>query len=220
MATVTGLTAEHMLEMEGEQIIMGAVSGGDLMLYQRNGGSINSGNVIGPKGDKGATGSQGPIGNTGPQGIQGVQGLVGPQGPPGVGGLAAPIFEVSTSSPTYTDNSPTDMSISNIPVTAGHTYSIHLHSTLQWASLAAAARWDIYLRLNGADYRRFAVLQPGVTGVTYITLDHTVYWKPSVTRATDDIQVVVMELTQGADITFSGGTALTRTLAVFDQGVA
>jgi hypothetical protein len=218
MATVTGLTAEHMLEMEGEQIIMGAVSGDDLHLFQRNGGLINSGSVRGPKGTTGNTGAQGPIGNTGPQGVQGIQGPVGPQGPPGVGGLAAPLLEIGTSSPTYTDNTPTDMSILNIPVTAGHTYGVHFHSTVQWASMATAARWDIYMRLNGADYRRFAVLQPGTAGVTYLTVDQTVYWKPTVTRATDDIQVVVMEITDGADITFSGGTALTRTLAVRDLG--
>jgi hypothetical protein len=219
MATVTGLTAEHMLEMEGEQIIMGAVSGNDLHLFQRNGGLINSGNVRGPKGDKGDTGSQGPIGNTGPQGIQGVQGPIGPQGAPGSGGLAVPYLELTASSPTYIDNTPTDMSISNIPVTAGHSYGIHLHTLVQWVSLAATARWDFYLRVNGADHRRFGVMCPGVTGTTYHTLDAMVYWKPTVTRATDDIQLVVMELTNGADITLSGGAALTRTLAVFDYGL-
>ena len=46
--------------------------------------------AIGPKGDKGATGATGPQGPTGPQGIQGKKGDTGPQGPKGDTGSQGP----------------------------------------------------------------------------------------------------------------------------------
>lgn len=46
-----------------------------------------SGNMLGPKGDKGDTGDQGPQGTQGLQGDQGPQGNPGPQGDPGPQGL-------------------------------------------------------------------------------------------------------------------------------------
>jgi microcystin-dependent protein len=60
MATVTGLTAERMLEIEGESIVGARVQGSDLILIKHNGEEINAGAIDGP---------------TGPQ---------GPQGPPGL----------------------------------------------------------------------------------------------------------------------------------------
>jgi hypothetical protein len=56
MATVTGFTAERMLEIEDTCIVDGAIVGNDLVLEQRNGTPINAGNVRGP------TGPTGPIG--------------------------------------------------------------------------------------------------------------------------------------------------------------
>ena len=44
---------------------------------------IDLGNVIGPKGDTGATGAQGPKGDTGATGAQGPKGDTGAQGPKG-----------------------------------------------------------------------------------------------------------------------------------------
>lgn len=53
MATVTGFTAERMLEMEDATIISGEVVGDDLILETKDGTPINAGNVRGPIGPSG-----------------------------------------------------------------------------------------------------------------------------------------------------------------------
>ena len=65
MATVTGLTAARMMEIEAQSIVDGTVTGDNLILTRFDGDTINAGNVRGPKGDTGATGPQGPIGPAG-----------------------------------------------------------------------------------------------------------------------------------------------------------
>lgn len=55
MATVTGLTAERMIEMENATIIDGNVVGGNLILLTKDGTNINAGSVIGPIGPAGAS---------------------------------------------------------------------------------------------------------------------------------------------------------------------
>jgi microcystin-dependent protein len=60
MATVTGMTAERMQEIEDASVVDGAVDvAGDLTLYQRDGTPIAAGNVKGPVGD---TGTAAPTG--------------------------------------------------------------------------------------------------------------------------------------------------------------
>lgn len=56
MVTVTGFTAERMLEIEDTTVIGGSVAGDNLLLEQRNGDTIDAGNVRGPIGPPG-TGS-------------------------------------------------------------------------------------------------------------------------------------------------------------------
>ena len=56
MATVTGLTAERMLEIEAASVVDGDVLGGNLILTKHDGSQINAGSVVGP------TGPQGPVG--------------------------------------------------------------------------------------------------------------------------------------------------------------
>lgn len=56
MATVTGLTAERMLEIEAESIIDGDVVGNNLILRRHDGTTIDAGPVKGPKGDTGPAG--------------------------------------------------------------------------------------------------------------------------------------------------------------------
>lgn len=52
MATIRGLTAERMLEIEAASVVDGTVDeNGDLILVRRDWVEINAGNVIGPKGD-------------------------------------------------------------------------------------------------------------------------------------------------------------------------
>lgn len=68
MATVTGLTAERMIEMEAQTVIDGEVRGDDLILVTRGGTEINTGNVrgqTGPPGPPVADGNKGDISVTG-----------------------------------------------------------------------------------------------------------------------------------------------------------
>lgn len=57
MATVTGLTADRMLEIEAASVIDGEVVDGDLILSKHDGTLINAGSVIGPEGPEGPVGS-------------------------------------------------------------------------------------------------------------------------------------------------------------------
>src|SRR3954463_6941119 len=56
MATVTGLTAERMLAIEGASVIDGEVLGDHLILSKFDGTQIDAGNVRGPVGPTGPTG--------------------------------------------------------------------------------------------------------------------------------------------------------------------
>jgi hypothetical protein len=64
MATVTGYTAEHMLEIENASIVDGAVEGDNLILMTRGGTEIDAGNVRGPAGLDAAPGSVTAVGDT------------------------------------------------------------------------------------------------------------------------------------------------------------
>lgn len=62
MATVTGLTAARMLEIEGASVVGGEVDlDGDLILTKHDGSEINAGAVVGPQGPAGPAG---PAGHT------------------------------------------------------------------------------------------------------------------------------------------------------------
>jgi hypothetical protein len=57
MATITGLTADRMLEIEAASVVDGDVVGNDLFLTRKDGTLINAGNVRGPQGVAGPRGS-------------------------------------------------------------------------------------------------------------------------------------------------------------------
>jgi hypothetical protein len=57
MATVTGLTADRMLEIEAESVVDGTIIGGELILTKHDGSTIDAGSVIGPPGPEGPMGS-------------------------------------------------------------------------------------------------------------------------------------------------------------------
>lgn len=63
MAEVSALTAARMLEIEAQSIVDGDVVGDNLILTQRDGDTINAGNVRGPQGPAGTPGSNTPYGN-------------------------------------------------------------------------------------------------------------------------------------------------------------
>jgi len=56
MASINGLTAERMLEIEAASIVDGEVVGGNLILTRHDATTINAGSVIGPTGPTGPTG--------------------------------------------------------------------------------------------------------------------------------------------------------------------
>ena len=56
MATVTGMTADRMKQIEAQSVIDGDVVGDNLILTQHDGTQINAGSVRGPKGDPGPVG--------------------------------------------------------------------------------------------------------------------------------------------------------------------
>lgn len=64
MATVTGLTANRMLDIENASVVSGSIVGDNLHLNTRGGTVVDAGNVRGPQG------------TTGIQGIQGTQGVL------------------------------------------------------------------------------------------------------------------------------------------------
>lgn len=66
MATVTGLTAARMLEIEAQSVVSGAVLLDRLILTRHDGTTIDAGNVKGDKGDDAAPGSVEPVPNTTP----------------------------------------------------------------------------------------------------------------------------------------------------------
>lgn len=57
MATITGLTAERMLEIEAASIVDGEVVGDDLILTRHDTTQINAGDVRGPAGPQGPEGA-------------------------------------------------------------------------------------------------------------------------------------------------------------------
>jgi microcystin-dependent protein len=59
MATITGFTAERMLEIEDGTIVDAEVVGGELILIKHDGTQVNAGSVVGPAGP---TGPGGPAG--------------------------------------------------------------------------------------------------------------------------------------------------------------
>lgn len=62
MATVTGLTAARMAEIEDAQIVDASIVVDNLILERHDGGTIDAGNVRGPAGSAGSAGATGPTG--------------------------------------------------------------------------------------------------------------------------------------------------------------
>lgn len=217
MATVTGLTADKMDEINDASVVDGNVVGNNLILETRGGATIDAGNVRGPTGSSGPTGPTGP---TGPAGPIGPAGPTGPAGPAGATSMVGDVVEVVTAHSEMTASGLISGLVkNNVPVVNGHTYGVKLDMEFEYASLDNDSRWDIYLRLNGANFKRFTVLQPNQGGFTMIPIAKEVFWKPTVTQATDDLTVYATEVVEGATITPSGSASLGRKLWVVDYGV-
>lgn len=57
MATITGLTADRMAEIEGDSVVDGDIVGDNLILTKKDGTQIDAGNVRGPQGIQGLIGN-------------------------------------------------------------------------------------------------------------------------------------------------------------------
>ena len=61
MATITGLTAERMLEIEAASVVDGEIVNGHLILTRQDGSTIDTGPSLGPTGPQGPTGPAGGL---------------------------------------------------------------------------------------------------------------------------------------------------------------
>jgi hypothetical protein len=220
MGTVTGYTAAKMQEIEDSTVVDGDVVGGNLILKTRDDTEINAGSVIGPTGATGATGSTGPTGATGATGATGGAGPTGPAGPAGATSLVgAPVNLTTAGSLMSASANISGLVRNNVPVVINHTYGIKVDFLLEWSSIDADARWDIWFKLNTVNIERFAVIQPVVLGVSYQPVRSEVFWVAPATLSTDDIEVFAQNVVGGASITPSGSATLKRKLWIVDYGV-
>lgn len=208
MATVTGLSAERMLEIEAASIVDGEVVGGHLHLIKFDETVIDAGSVAGPTGPTGATGATGPTGPTGATGPPGPTGATGPQGNTGGTNIVFAPFERASDSADLGADADLGLFYDNVPVTAGNVYGIKLNMTYKVASLSNDARWDIWCYLNGAQHRRFGIIQKFGGGMDLYPFANEVFWTPSVTRATDDIKVRALLINSGSILTIINKSAL------------
>lgn len=140
-----------------------------------------------------------------------IVGMVDPMGP-----VRQQVLEVDDAPRTVTGI--TDMQLLDVPLVGGHMYGIHTHALVQCASVVAAARWEVRLNVNGAQHDRIWQLSQGTTGTIQEIVDSTVFYTPDTTDDYD-LQVAVVEVTNGMDIQFLGGTDHRRILTVFDLGI-
>jgi Collagen triple helix repeat (20 copies) len=221
MATVTGLIADRIIEVENATINDGKIVTDSLILMTRDGTEIDAGLVRGPQGIQGDTGSVGPTGNKGPTGPQGAKGPTGPQGtqgspgPAGEGGLAAPYSMIPPASSVFEADGVTDL-VRNFVPTTGHLYAAHVNVAIKFESLIANGRWDLYFRVNSSNSRRSVILQPGTVGTSYHDFDTRVFWTaPNSTSVRFDIYA--KRVTAGAcNITLMAN----RSFNIFDYGIA
>lgn len=220
MTTVTGFTAARMQVIEDETVVEGHISGNNLILEQRGGTLIDAGNVRGPQGIQGIQGEQGETGPEGPQGDPGPTGATGAAGPAGATSMVGAPVRVGTSTPVITVSGLVPgLAKNNVPVTAGHTYGIHLAMWVEYASLDNDSRWDIWARVNGADYERLSILKPATPGSSFQDASGVCFWVAPSTQATDDFTVYAQNAVAGATIAPAGSATLRRHLWIVDYGV-
>lgn len=209
MALVTGFTKERMLEIENETIVDGEIRPDDhLYLISRDGQEIDAGI---------ARGDQGPPGTNGTNGTNGATGATGPAGPTALVGLP---LNLSTAASTMSaSGNITGLTRNNLPMLANHTYGWNINFTLEVASLDPDSRWDIWLRQNGADWQRFAIVQPGFGGISMQNVRGQVFGGVLADISTNDYQVYAELVIPGSTITPSGSVTLKRDFWVVDYGI-
>lgn len=128
--------------------------------------------------------------------------------------LTAPTSTIST-------DVDSDMTLLNVAVVAGRIYAVHLHTTLAWASLDAAAHWALRLRIDGVDTAVLADVKLGdVNSGARVPVDGTVYWTPAATGAASDLLVRLDLVAGSCDISLQATGTNPRTLTLIDLGLA
>lgn len=206
MATVTGFTAERMLEIEGNAIVSGVVDGsGHLQLTKFNTNVVDAGVVVGA---------------TGAAGTNGTNGATGPTGPAGPTTMIGVPVQVATATADMTASGlVVGMARNNVPVVAGRTYGIKVDMAMEVANASAAARWDIWVRLNGSNLERIQVIQPAVVAVAYVHVFGEIFWIAPTTQSTDDFTVYAEQVVSGSNLGPAGASTLKRKIWVMDYGV-
>lgn len=206
MATVTGYTAEKMDEIADATIVDAEVVGDNLILERLDGGTIDAGSVRGPQGVAGTNGTNGTN---------------GAQGPAGPTNILGSVVSLTTQPPSMSVSGLINgMSKTNVSVVNGNEYEIKVDFTLEWSSVDIDAEWHIWCRLNGVNFQRFRALRPCISGIALVPVVGSVFWYPTVTAATDDIEVYAERIHTGAPIIPSGSSTLRRKLWIVDHGPA
>lgn len=231
MATVTGLTAEHMLALSDANIVAAEVVGNDLILTTRGGQQINAGNV---------RGSQGPTGPVGPTTTTVCTSTTRPVAPidgqqiyetdtlktlyyytsksgwfPSWGtawGVIAVMPVKTNSSANYSATGTTDMVLTSIPVRNDRNYRAHLQSE---STISATATWSVELNANNVNVGRFQLLQAAYIYGWHIGT--SVLYKPTATGA-QTFRVYVVETSGTATINFPANVNVPRQFWIEDIG--
>lgn len=138
-------------------------------------------------------------------------------------GKVAQVINTDNDGPFTTSTTSTDMVLSNVPVVAGRLYEIHVHAQ---ATLSVAdGAWNVLVRLNGATIDRIEAVRNttdavGTFAAQTSTVDGCVYWEPTVTQATDDLDVFWEESSGGATFQADGTATARRTFTITDVGLA
>lgn len=117
ITTITGLTAQRMIQIEQASVTSGRIEGDNLVLVTRGGTPITAGNVRGPQGPPGDPGGVVDATTTMVGGVRLAGNLKGSANDPRVTGVLDNTVNVSAAQATGTYNStPTTLSVANIIV--------------------------------------------------------------------------------------------------------
>lgn len=141
MATVTGFTAARMQVIEDESIVGGIISaGGNLLLEQRNGTSVDAGQVRGPQG------IQGPEGEVSTSSLNAA--ILADANAHGLGHVTGAAVATRQSNPGLQKNlwlEITGTSCTFTPI-AGHHYQILMNATFMSLDSTAGTQFDLIVR--------------------------------------------------------------------------
>lgn len=138
-------------------------------------------------------------------------------------GVVAQAVATDNDGPHSADAAITDMALSNVSVEAGRIYGIHVHTQVTMAG--ADAQWNLLVRLNGATLDRAAALRNttdavGTFASETFTVDAMVFWEPTVTQATDDLDLFADEVAGTGTVQLDGAATAQRTFTLIDFGMA